>query len=127
MAYLDGIKTGDKLWSIQLGECVVVDIDDSAQNPICVGSIGSPYVGQESYDYEGHHWESDKIPSLFWSKPEFKLPVKPKKKVKKTGWINIYNDGSTSNIYDSELRAKNNHNPNKILAARINVEYEVEE
>lgn len=122
MAYLDGVKVGDKLWSIQLGECEVHKINQGSPYSISVKN------GRDMGDYTlaGGYLNSDLLPSLFWSKPKIELPRKPKRIVKKAGWINIYpNDDTGGFIYQSRSEADNNSLQNRI--ACIKIEYEVEE
>ena len=70
MAYLDDVK---------VGECVVYSLNYKSDYPILVKSL----VGnrKETYNCDGNLWKDHKLPSLFWSKP--------KRKVKKEGWIYI--------------------------------------
>lgn len=121
MAYLDGVKVGDKLWSIQLGECVVIDVENGERYPIV--AEGSEYSAR--YMFDGRHDIHNCCPSLFWSKPEFELPPRPKRMVKKGVWINIYPEETTSNICRTKELADAVSGPNRI--ACIKIEYEVEE
>lgn len=59
-------KVGDKMWSIQLGECKVIDINLSCEYPIiCRNSDGI----KSSYALDGYHWKTNAYPSLFESNP----------------------------------------------------------
>ena len=127
MAYLDGVKVGDKLWSIHFGECVVIDIYEGDEYSIRIGTTTLSDVEDEHYTMDGYYLRGHKLPSLFWSKPEFELPPRPKRMVKKEGWINIYSDGFTSNIHKSEQKANINLHSAKTRVACVKVEYEVEE
>lgn len=84
------VKVGDKLWSIQLGECTVDDIRTGHTYQIkCSNEKG---ISAE-YTLGGYWLEDDYYPSLFYSKPEIS---EPKRKVTKTVevWVNISNVGN---------------------------------
>ena len=72
-----GIKVGDKVWTIQDGDTEVISIDLADPHPIMVGR-------NLCYKADGRHFVDDKNPSLFWSKPYQEMPKKP---VKKYQWI----------------------------------------
>ena len=72
MNYIEqGIKVGDRVWTIQLGEVTVVDIVDSYPYRILVGAM------RDRYTANGKYWETDVSPSLFWSDPHIVSPTKP--------------------------------------------------
>lgn len=75
-------KVGDKLWSIQLGECVVCEINHAYPRRLfpvlCKNSIRTA----EKYTNLGLHGITDTFQSLFWSKPEIIAPEMPKRKKK---------------------------------------------
>ena len=76
MNYIEqGIKVGDKVWTIQFGDVRVVDIGKDGPYKILVG------VGEirERYRYtsDGRYWDTDHHPSLFWSNPNIIPPPKP--------------------------------------------------
>ena len=72
MNYIEqGIKVGDRVWTIQLGEVTVVDIVNSYPYRILVGAM------RERYTANGKYWETDVSPSLFWSDPNIISPPKP--------------------------------------------------
>ena len=72
MNYIEqGIKVGDRVWTIQLGEVTVVDIVNSYPYRILVGAM------RERYTANGKYWETDVSPSLFWSDPHIVSPPKP--------------------------------------------------
>ena len=72
MNYIEqGIKVGDRVWTIQLGEVTVVDIVNSYPYRILVGAM------RERYTANGKYWETDVSPSLFWSDPHIVSPTKP--------------------------------------------------
>ena len=72
MNYIEqGIKVGDKVWTIQEGETRVTRIVCDTPYPITT-SKGN------SYTAEGKLYSDDKHPSLFWSNPHIQAPEKPK-------------------------------------------------
>ena len=72
MNYIEqGIKVGDKVWTIADGETMVSHIDEKSAYPIFT------VCGQESYTADGRLSVSDKHPSLFWSDPHIVAPPKP--------------------------------------------------
>lgn len=122
MAYLDGVRVGDKLWSIQLGECEVYEINLGCAHPISVKNG----CDRGYYTLAGGYLSSDIHPSLFWSNPNIELPPKPKRMVKKGGWINIYpNNNTGGGIYQSKSKADEHAAHNRTTC--IKIEYEVEE
>lgn len=68
-------KVGQKLWSIQLGECEV--ISPMNQTIECINNEGEKRV----YWHSGSFHRKDYHTSLFWSKPEIITPEKPKEKI----------------------------------------------
>jgi len=123
-------KVGDKCWSIQLGDCVIIDTRQSLVYPIQVRNTTGNKV--HSYTTTGHDLCNDIAPSLFWSKPVFEMPPQPKRMVKKVlhGWVNIYpNDivKFTHCIYATKENASKGARPDVITCIEINQEYEVEE
>lgn len=84
MAYLSGVRVGDELWSIQLGKCVVKEVRVNSIE--AVGDSGCACF----YGFDGRYFEQDQMPSLFWSEPKCEVPPKPKRKVKKLLWVNVY-------------------------------------
>ena len=69
------VKVGDKLWSIQLGECVVADIYEADG---CLIKVENMSVGKEIYREDGKLCRRDLFQSLFFSKPFDELPLPPK-------------------------------------------------
>ena len=65
------VKVGDKLWSIQLGECVVEKINSNAY-PITM----SNETDSLEYTEDGRLYEYDAYPSLFFSRPFEKMPAR---------------------------------------------------
>ena len=66
----EGIKVGDKVWTVEEGDTEVISIDLADPHPIMVGR-------NLCYKADGRHFVDDKNPSLFWSKPYDTLPGKP--------------------------------------------------
>lgn len=62
------LEVGQKVWSIQLGECEVTKINDAdSPFPYFCKSTGS--LVNELYSLEGKLYEEDVVPSLFLSNP----------------------------------------------------------
>ena len=78
MNYIEqGIKVGDKIWTIQEGDTVV--------NKICnCGCECITTKGDFVYQADGCYRMNDVAPSLFWSNPNIIIPPKP---VKKYQWL----------------------------------------
>ena len=93
-----GVKVGDKLWSVQLGECEVIGIGYSCGNRFikCVGDKGV----MAGYDCDGRRSTHDVNQSLFWSRPENIAPPRPKRKVVKTveAWAVVSGSGLVRGI-----------------------------
>ena len=71
MNYIEqGIKVGDKVWTVQEGSTTVTAVSPLLSYPIST----SRYKG---YTADGRQYEGDKHPSLFWSKPYDTPPEKP--------------------------------------------------
>lgn len=67
---VEGIKVGDKVWTVQEGDTEVISIDLADPHPIMVER-------SLCYKADGRHFADDKTPSLFWSKPYSDMPKKP--------------------------------------------------
>jgi len=125
-------RVGDKCWSIQLGDCVITRVESLKKTfPIYVETLNGNLL-TETYTLEGFVSTKNVFPSLFWSKPVFEVPQKPKRMVKKVlhGWVNIYpNDivKFTHCIYATKENASRGARPDVITCIEINQEYEVEE
>ena len=77
MNYLKDVKEGDKLWSIQLGWCVVTCNDSTSNNNYDI-EVETDNM-EESYTIDGKLDKFDENPSLFFDKPNFdKSLFKPK-------------------------------------------------
>lgn len=123
MSYFDGIKVGDRVYSVVRGWGEVVRIDNDAyplavmfDNRIydCFSRAGCSFVSQ----YQ----------TLFWDDPHIIPPAKPKRKVKKTveGWANVYPARHTC-IWNTKELADANAAPERIACVHVAGEYEVEE
>ena len=120
------VKVGDKLWSVRLGECEVVEID-----PCCgyTGILCRNLGGYtEEYYPNGNYFSDDAVPSLYWSRPEIIAPPRPKRKVTKTveAWANVYGD-CAPNLYPRRDIADNLATPFRIACVHLTGTYEVEE
>lgn len=65
-------KVGEKLWSLQLSECVVVEIDEDDDSVRCENTEGA----RRYYSFDGKYFHEDNFQSLFFSKPEIIAPAK---------------------------------------------------
>lgn len=81
-------RVGDKLWSIQLGDCIVSELTLSE---ICVISDNGIY---EYYYFDGKFSSADKYQSLFFSNPNIIAPPEPPRlpDYKPGQWIAVWND-----------------------------------
>lgn len=101
--YFDGIKVGDKIWTIENGECVVGAV---------VNSITCFEAGGRWYYYDGILMgQGRRIQSAFWSNPNIIAPPKPKKKVEYACWVGLSHKNNCgarmcSIPFESEQQAK---------------------
>ena len=119
-----GVKVGDKLWSVQLGECEVTHAPQTDKDRIICCPM---YCCHDSlcYSQDGKLMDNHPVQSLFWSRPEIIAPPKPKRKV-----INSVSTGGNVRgirdiraLCDFAFKSCNG----KPIYANVNVEYEVEE
>lgn len=117
-----GVKVGDKLWSVQLGECEVVRVDSNVWPCVCQGA-----GGMECYTSDGKVVATDAFPSLFWSRPEIIAPPKPKRRVVKTveAWANVYPGGNLSPLFDSVEYANWGASYGRVACVHLTGTYEV--
>jgi len=59
---MKNLKVGDKVWTIQDGETIVIEIKEDYDFPIITAN-------DKYYTLDGLHYTSDKHPSLFLSNP----------------------------------------------------------
>jgi len=78
-----GVNIGDKLWSIQLGNCVVERKRTNTSVIMCITPDGAEKSDSAWYHFDGKHNDFDYCQSLFWSKPEIIAPENPRKMVKR--------------------------------------------
>ena len=120
MSYFDGIKVGDKIWTIQDGEVEVREIEKGSALPIITTGL--------RYTMEGRFLVGDKHQSAFWSDPHIVAPPKPKRMVKKVieRWVAIGSLGQISLGWggESEIRA---YMPSAKHYVKLTGEYEEEE
>ena len=91
MNYIEqGIKVGDKVWTIQAGETSVSHIDKSVSCSIFTDG------NMASYTSEGLLFKADKSPSLFWSDPHIVSPPKPEPP--KYQWLFRHKNDDTWNL-----------------------------
>lgn len=119
-------KVGDKLWSIQLGECEVERINESYIYVKMIKNINRVHCYTINH---GRYNDNDEYSSLFLQKP-FCF----KSKIKKEGWIAIsnetivdaYNSRVTTRIYETESHLLDNSKlPKEFIIQKII--YEIEE
>lgn len=84
MSYFDGIKVGDKIWTIQEGWTKVIQV--------CCETFSTV---KECYYADGNFNKNDAHQSAFWSDPGIIAPPRPKRLVKKTIEVGpyIHDDG----------------------------------
>lgn len=71
-------EVGDKVWSIQCGDCVIHNFEIGDEFPVVTKDTNGTLYG---YTEHGRYFHEDVAPSLFWKKPVFDIPSKPKEKV----------------------------------------------
>jgi len=82
--YFDGLMAGDSVWAIDGGQFIVskVTVDDFSLENDSIGEDESWFsLDGELLGFE----ELGQI--LFWQKPDFTPPPRPKKRVVKEGWV----------------------------------------
>jgi hypothetical protein len=120
-------KVGDRVWDITSGWGKINNIISwPTEYPVVVvfGEDEFPY----SYTYQGRMTTSDINPSLFWDEVKIIPPPKPKQKVKKTLWLNIFNIECGSYTifgYGTEQTADGYGNRNRLgnKAHKVEIEY----
>ncbi len=105
-------KVGDKVWSIQCGDCVISKIRDGMFPIITTGDSTIEFLW---YTINGNFRPTDKYPSLYWNNPNIIAPPAPMKNVKKIieGWLNIYENGKVY-FYKSKPEADKAATPFRI-------------
>lgn len=130
MAYFDGIKVGDRVYSIICGWAIVTEVDLNRTYPIVIKAENGAI---ESYTFDGRFFLEEGYPQgLFWDEPQFTPPPRSKRLVKKQleGWVNVYKGGNEvyySSIYNTEADAYDVADTDLIACVKITGEYEVEE
>ena len=119
-----GVKVGDKLWSFELGECEVIELLETKFKAI------SPLKEWNYYCFNGKslYRNGFQTQTLFYSKPEFEPPPKPKRMVKKSRevYMNIYEDGS-GDFYPSIAEAQDGVAGHIATCVPVTIEWEEEE
>ena len=132
--YFDGIKVGDKVYSMAYGWGVVCHLWARGLYPLGIKFTS----GKDTYTLDGEQYLGE-LQTLFWDKPEFTPPPRPKRKVKKLveRWMNVHHvDGKTSfsrgcdtkeeaDAFE-EANIRNGRN-RRIACVKLTGEYEVEE
>lgn len=115
-------RVGDKVWDMRYGEDKVVNIVHNNSYPI--------KTKQGSFTINGLAYTNHKYPTLFWSRPEFTPPPRPKRKVmvkkREIKCANRYESGfgSGHTTRDSAVRSAD---PGSLGVATITTEWEEEE
>lgn len=131
------VKVGDKLWSVQLGDCVVVNMYNEKYSfvsawPIHCKSLINTQT--ERYTLSGKQYEEDHHPSLFW----VELGTTPKKiKIVKTitGFLNLRKDNINHygnpdfcfQIHPTKELAEQFHDDGTIACVEMVGSFEIEE
>jgi hypothetical protein len=86
-------KVGDKLWCIQLGECVVICIYPNEKQLVCASSEDSSHTAD--FQMDGKTARSHKRQSLFFSNPNIQAPPEPVRlpDYKPGEWIAVWDYG----------------------------------
>lgn len=135
MSYFDGIKVGDRVYDMRFGWGEVVGYYTQLIYKIeVIFDMGR----QVDFTMDGQYMD-DNYQTLFWDKPEFIPPPRPKRKVKKTieQWVNVHHaNGKTkfSCACDTKEEADAFEEANirnglnrRIACVKLTGEYEVEE
>ena len=120
------VKVGDKLWSIQLGDCVVIRISRYGDTTERIDCVDLNREIRRSYTFDGRCHTAEKMPSLFFSKPEI---IEPKRKVTKTVdvWVNVAFDLSVRAYSDKDELANYIDETDMVKKAKGTLTYETEE
>jgi len=120
-----GVKVGDKLWSVQLGECEVTHAPQTDKDRIICCPM---YCCHDSlcYSQDGKLMDNHPVQSLFWARPEIIAPPKPKRKVVKTVelWQNVYPENVTY-LHVTKKEADERSEGNRIACVHLTGTYEV--
>jgi hypothetical protein len=118
-------KVGDRVWSIQLGDAEIVQIDDPNTDEFPI-TIKTKDGHMDYYAMDGREDEYDFCPSLFYGPPDIIGPPKPKRMVKKTAALKVAvntKSGSVTPICQHNFIVS----PDQIVMVDLTGEYEVEE
>lgn len=115
-------KVGDRVWSQRHGWGFIARRDNDLTYPL-VCKFGDEKC---TYSLEGKYVTHDKFPSLFWDEIPIVAPPKPKRMVKKTGWVNFYGvSHPCNNVHRTREDADRERADGRIACIRI--EWEEEE
>jgi len=89
--YLKNIAIGDKLWSFELGGCVVTTINPKLKHGI---SVINKDEKREVYTFSGKLYEHSINPSLLFVKPKFQDEcfIKPKPDLQAGDVLEVWNE-----------------------------------
>ena len=126
--YFDGIKVGDKVYSMAYGWGVVCHLWARGLYPLEIKFTS----GKGAYTLDGEQYLGE-LQTLFWDKPEFTPPPRPKRKVKKTieWWVNVYPGGCLGHGQETKEEADKaaigSIYGSPVACVKLTGEYEVEE
>lgn len=131
MPSFEKARVGDRVFSGTGGVCdakgqnaTIVSIDPQHHYPI---SVEYDRGSRDVFTFAGGIYTRQvAMPSLFWSKPEWTDPPPPKRRVKKTLWLNYYGSDCIR-VYTNESEADRKADRNDPSFQRIVAEVEVEE
>jgi len=119
-------KVGDRVWSIEFGWGRVINTNFDHSFPILVEFEEKKF--SVSYTPFGQRFLETKQ-TLFWDEIKFEIPAKPKKKVRKEFFMNIYNPSDeyyyNGGLFNSYNEANKGASENLLIT--LPVTFEVEE
>jgi hypothetical protein len=122
----ENAKVGDKVYSFTSGEGEICQVDFASSYSIMVKSP----AGHESFTTKGAYRMNGEQ-TLFWSKPVFETPTRPKRVAKKdvVRWANVYpyNNNVGAHNYPTKEEADSKASNERIACVRLTGTYEVEE
>lgn len=118
-------RNGDRVWDCILDKWgTVAAINNAYAHSVVV--VFDNTGKSSTYTNDGRYYIEDVRPRLYFDRFDFPPPPpRPKKRVEKTGWINIYPNGFWSRLYSSYEEAREYAGNNSIDT--VQVTYHVEE
>lgn len=125
-------RVGDRAWSSVYGEGVILAVDIKGDWPIAVKFIENSFVIR--FNYNGFEHNTQYFSTLFHANIFEQLthmPEPPKRKVKKTVWVNLYSENNWvitgKSLYNSKVSAEQNIVSLGVYIGTYPIEIEVEE